>query len=99
MPNRLSDADIDASLQALNGRAGQSWSLVDGKLTRTFRFADFSAALGFMVRSGLVAEQLNHHPEWSNVYATVDVALVTHDADGLTELDFRLANAMEDIAG
>ncbi len=75
------------------------WQLVNGKLDRTFRFANFSEAFGFMARAALVAEKLDHHPEWSNVYATVNVQLTTHDAGGLTDLDFELAGAMSEIAG
>ena len=68
------------------------WSLVDGReaIHRSFRFADFSAAWGFMARVALVAEKLDHHPEWTNVYNRVDVVLSTHDAGGLTELDVTL---------
>ena len=75
------------------------WELRADKLHRTFRFADFSEAFGFMSRAALMAEKLDHHPDWSNVYATVVVDLVTHDADGITSLDVRLAAAMNAIAG
>jgi 4a-hydroxytetrahydrobiopterin dehydratase len=61
-------------------------------------FKDFNAAFGFMTRAALVAEKLDHHPEWSNVYKTVSVTLSTHDAGGLTTLDIALADAMERIA-
>ncbi len=68
-------------------------------ITRTFTFADFSEAFGFMTRAALVAEKMNHHPEWSNVYKVVDVVLTTHEADGLTQRDIRLAAAMDRLAG
>jgi 4a-hydroxytetrahydrobiopterin dehydratase len=77
------------------------WTLAeDGKsIRRRFEFADFSEAFGFMSRAALAAETLDHHPGWSNVYKTVSVTLATHDAGGLTELDFRLAAKMNRIAG
>ena len=67
--------------------------------TRLFRFADFSEAFGFMTRIALVAEKLDHHPEWFNVYKTVDVTLSTHDAGGVTALDVKLAETMNRLAG
>ena len=77
------------------------WSLTeDGSaISRKFVFGNFSEAFGFMARSALVAEKLNHHPDWRNVYKSVDVLLTTHDAGGLTELDFKLAERMNAIAG
>jgi 4a-hydroxytetrahydrobiopterin dehydratase len=76
------------------------WDIDAGEiaLTRTFKFADFSEAFGFMARAALVAEKLDHHPEWKNAYRTVEVRLTTHDASGLTGLDFDLAVAMDRIA-
>ena len=76
------------------------WNEVDGRdaITRTFVFADFNEAWGFMSRAALAAEAMNHHPEWSNVYKTVEVTLSTHDAGGLTDRDIRLAAAMDDFA-
>jgi 4a-hydroxytetrahydrobiopterin dehydratase len=68
-------------------------------ITKKFEFKDFNQAFGFMVRAALVAEKMNHHPEWFNVYNKVEVTLSTHDAGGLTELDVKLAEAMEKIAG
>lgn len=67
-------------------------------IERSFVFRNFSEAFGFMTRAALVAEKLNHHPEWYNVYKRVDVLLTTHDTGGLTELDFKLAKAMNRIA-
>jgi 4a-hydroxytetrahydrobiopterin dehydratase len=81
-----------AALKRLPG-----WTAVPGgrdAIRRTFRFADFNAAFGFMTRAALRAEQLDHHPEWFNVYNRVEVTLATHDADGVTELDVTLAEFM-----
>jgi 4a-hydroxytetrahydrobiopterin dehydratase len=77
------------------------WNEVSGRdaIAKKFVFQDFNAAFGFMTRSALVAEKLDHHPEWFNVYKTVDVTLATHDAGGLTELDIKLAEAMDRLAG
>jgi len=85
--------------RALAGLAG--WSEVPDRdaITKRFVFKDFNEAFGFMARAALVAEKLDHHPEWSNVYKTVDVTLTTHDAGGLTERDIKLAAAMNRIAG
>lgn len=74
------------------------WRVADGKLRREFRFRDFSQAFGFMARAALVAERMDHHPEWTNVYSLVRVDLVTHDAKGITTLDVALARAMDAIA-
>ncbi len=74
------------------------WSLDEGKLYRSFRFANFRRAFAFMSGAALAAEQLNHHPEWFNVWSKVDVHLNTHEAGGITELDFRLAQAMNELA-
>jgi 4a-hydroxytetrahydrobiopterin dehydratase len=76
------------------------WRMVEGRdaISRTFTFKDFNAAFGFMTRAALVAEAMNHHPEWSNVWNRVEVTLSTHDAGGLTEKDVQLAEAMDRIA-
>jgi 4a-hydroxytetrahydrobiopterin dehydratase len=76
------------------------WTAADGRdaITKTFRFADFNAAFGWMTRVALAAEKLDHHPEWFNVYSKVDVLLATHDADGVTELDLTLAKIMDAAA-
>ena len=89
----------EARKTALAKLAG--WSEVKGReaITRKFVFKDFSEAFGFMTRAALVAEKLDHHPEWFNVYKTVEVTLATHDADGVTELDIKLAEAMNRLAG
>ncbi|HEX2559770.1 4a-hydroxytetrahydrobiopterin dehydratase [Phenylobacterium sp.] len=77
------------------------WTAVEGgrdAIARSFRFADFNAAFGFMSRVALKAEKLDHHPEWFNVYNRVEVTLTTHDADGVTELDVKLATFMDACA-
>ena len=78
------------------------WSRPEGErdaIQKTFRFKDFNAAFGFMTRVAIRAEQLDHHPEWFNVYNRVEVLLATHDADGVTELDVTLATFMDEVAG
>ena len=78
----------------------QEWEAVEGRdaIRRSFVFRDFNAAFGFMTRVALVAEKLDHHPEWFNVYNRVEVLLATHDADGVTELDLRMARFMDEAA-
>jgi 4a-hydroxytetrahydrobiopterin dehydratase len=75
-----------------------AWSLVDGRLQRQFTFVDFSEAFGFMTRVALVAERLDHHPDWSNVWNRVTIALTTHDVGGLSNLDVELARKIEALA-
>jgi 4a-hydroxytetrahydrobiopterin dehydratase len=77
------------------------WSAVSGRdaIKKTFTFADFNAAFGFMARAALVAEKMDHHPEWSNVYNRVEVVLTTHDAGGVTQKDVDLARFMDGAAG
>jgi 4a-hydroxytetrahydrobiopterin dehydratase len=89
----------DARKSALAKLSG--WSEVKDRdaITRKFVFKDFNEAFGFMTRAALVAEKMDHHPEWFNVYKTVDVTLSTHDAGGLTELDVKLAETMNKLAG
>ena len=76
------------------------WKAADGRdaIVRTLRFRDFAQAFGFMARIALVAEKMDHHPEWSNVYNRVEILLATHDADGVTELDVTLAKAIDAAA-
>jgi 4a-hydroxytetrahydrobiopterin dehydratase len=92
-PTRIGAAEALKTLPA--------WSAVEGPrdaIQRTFKFADFNAAFGFMTRVALMADKLDHHPEWFNVYNRVDVTLATHDADGVTALDVTLANFMDEAA-
>lgn len=90
---RLTDTELHAALGAMPG-----WEIRDGRLHRTFRFADFSAAFGFMTRVALVAESMNHHPEWRNVWSVVEIDLTTHDAGGITALDVTLARRISELA-
>ncbi len=90
MASKLSTSEISSALGTL-----ESWSLEDAKLTREFRFADFSEAFAFMTRVALLAETMNHHPEWSNVWNRVRVQLTTHDSGGITRRDVDLAAAMD----
>lgn len=96
MAERLSAEARRAALAKLRG-----WSEVSGRdaIARTFTFKDFNEAFGFMTRAALVAEKSDHHPEWRNVYKTVEVVLATHDAGGVTSRDIALAEAMDRIAG
>jgi 4a-hydroxytetrahydrobiopterin dehydratase len=96
MRPKLASSAVGEALMALPG-----WAAVVGRdaISRTFVFADFNQAFGFMTRVALVAEKMDHHPEWSNVYKTVSVTLTTHDAGGVTERDLTLARAMNRIAG
>lgn len=96
----MSRQKLDSTAISEKLAAVVDWSVDAGEtaLSRTFKFADFSEAFGFMSRAALVAEKLDHHPEWKNVYRTVEVRLTTHDAGGLTGLDFELAVAMDQIA-
>lgn len=93
---RLTEAEITAALATLPG-----WTRVNDReaMAKRYVFADFVAAFGFMTKVALIAEKMDHHPEWSNVYRTVDVTLATHDAGGLTSLDTELAAAMDTAAG
>src|SRR5690554_4583486 len=88
-----------ARAEALDRLAG--WQEATGRdaITRAFKFKTFGEAFGFMTRAALAAEKMNHHPEWSNVYNTVEVVLTSHDAGGLTERDIKLAEAMNRIVG
>jgi len=89
----------DARKTALAKLSG--WSEVSGRdaISKKFTFKDFNQAFGFMTRAALVAEKMDHHPEWFNVYKTVEVTLSTHDAGGLTDLDVKLAETMDKLAG
>ena len=91
----LTVGDIEKGLNTLDGWALEAGGKAIGK---TFAFADFVQAFGFMSASALVAEKMDHHPEWTNVYRTVAVRLTTHDSGGLTELDMALAAAMDKLA-
>jgi 4a-hydroxytetrahydrobiopterin dehydratase len=95
MAEKLTGGARKAALAKLKG-----WSEVDGRdaISRKFTFKDFNEAFGFMARAALIAEKLDHHPEWFNVYNTVEVTLATHDAGGVTERDLELAQEMNRLA-
>jgi 4a-hydroxytetrahydrobiopterin dehydratase len=92
---KLTHTETISALSTLSG-----WTMVEGReaISKRFTFRDFNQAFGWMTRVALVAEKLDHHPEWFNVYKTVDVTLATHDAGGVTELDITLAKAMDQMA-
>ena len=91
---KLSEAEVRARLSEIPG-----WELVEGKLHKTFRFASFVQAFGFMSSVALVAEAMNHHPDCTNVYNRVTIALNTHDVGGISALDFTLAKRIEELVG
>ena len=90
---KLTDTELEQALEALPG-----WSLEGGKLLRVYRFRDFVEAFAFMTAAALRVQEMDHHPEWSNVYGTVRVELVTHDCGGVTARDAELAGKLEAIA-
>jgi 4a-hydroxytetrahydrobiopterin dehydratase len=94
MAKKLEPEELGSAMSHLPG-----WEVRDGKLARTYRFRDFGDAFAFMAACALRIHALDHHPEWSNVYSTVKVQLVTHDAQGITAKDVELATVMESIAG
>lgn len=96
MTAKLTPAQRKTALAALSG-----WSKVKGRdaIEKTYRFKDFNDAFGWMTRIALLAEKHDHHPEWANIYRTVDVTLTTHDAGGLSTKDIVLAKAMDRLAG
>jgi 4a-hydroxytetrahydrobiopterin dehydratase len=87
---RLTDETVADRLAGLSG-----WALVNGKLHREFKFGDFVEAFGFMSRVALAAERMDHHPEWFNVYNRVVIDLRTHDCDGISDRDFKLAATID----
>ncbi len=87
---KLTTTQLNQALKEL----GADWQVLNDKLHASFKFTDFVEAFGFMTQMALVAERLNHHPEWFNVYNRVEVDLTTHDSNGITELDVTLAQAM-----
>ena len=90
---KLDKSELQSALTGLPG-----WTLAQGKLHREYKFPDFVHAFGFMATSAIAIEKMNHHPEWFNVYKTVEVTLSTHDAGGVTEKDVALAKAMDALA-
>ena len=96
MVERLKPEDRAAGLKTL-----PDWHLCEGReaISKSFKFRDFKEAFGFMTQVALIAEQMNHHPEWSNVYRSVEITLSTHDVRGLSDLDLKLANAINRVVG
>jgi 4a-hydroxytetrahydrobiopterin dehydratase len=92
---------LDDGARARLGETLPLWAMQSQRdaIVRSFQFADFSAAWGFMTRVALLAEQQDHHPEWSNVYNKVEITLSTHDAGGLSKRDLKLANAIDKLVG
>lgn len=94
---KLSLQEVNKLLTELNANlpANSHWRMKDGKLLKTFNFSDFVQAFSWMTKVAIYAEKYNHHPEWFNVWNRVDVAMITHDVDGISELDFKLIESME----
>lgn len=90
---KLTQAELETALTGLAG-----WTVVEGKLRRSYRFPDFPHAFGFMAAAAPSIEKMDHHPEWTNVYNRVEVDLTTHDAGGITEKDLALAALLESLA-
>lgn len=97
MAEKLTEEERETTLAALLERG---WEMVEGRdaIRKRFLFENFVEAFGWMIRAAMFAEKMNHHPEWLNVYRTVDVTLTTHDADGLTSLDVKLAEKLDALS-
>ncbi|NVJ97699.1 MAG: 4a-hydroxytetrahydrobiopterin dehydratase [Alphaproteobacteria bacterium] len=98
MSNRPIEMTVSERTEAMASLEGWAYDAADKAIKKTFQFADFSEAWGFMNRAALLAEKMDHHPEWFNVYNRVEVKMTTHDADGVTSLDIAMATAMESFA-
>ncbi len=98
MSDRPSEMTEQDRSTALAGLSGWTYDADTKAINKTFQFADFSEAWAFMNRAALLAEKMDHHPEWFNVYNRVEVKMTTHDADGVTSLDIEMATAMEKFA-
>ena len=90
--HKLTDKEIESEVNKIPG-----WKVVNGKLSKSFEFKDFIEAFSFMTRVAMHAEKMNHHPEWFNVYNKVNIDLVTHDLNGISNYDMKLANAINKI--
>ncbi len=92
---------LDAQQRANFLNQHDQWSEIEGRdaVFRKFEFADFNEAFGFMARVAIMADKMNHHPEWFNVYNRVEVTMTTHDVDGLSDFDVRMVGFMDEIAG
>lgn len=89
---KLSEHELEVQIKVMKG-----WELKNGKLEKSFRFSNFVEAFGFMTKIALEAEKINHHPEWLNVYDSVNIKLTTHDAGGITDFDIKLANIIDAV--
>ena len=94
---KLSQSEIERALAVLNEKGPFTWALSDNGISMSTEFKDFVSAFAFMSSVAVIAEQMNHHPEWFNIYNKLDVRLSTHSAGGLTELDFKLAERMAEV--
>ena len=90
--HKLTDKEIESEVNKMPG-----WKVVNGKLSKSFEFKDFIEAFSFMTRVAMHAEKMNHHPEWFNVYNKVNIDLVTHDLNGISNYDMKLANTINKI--
>ena len=99
MANKLTSSEVQHALSTLNNtlEEGQTWQLENNTIVKTFTFKSFIRAFGWMSQIAIWAEKLNHHPEWFNVYNRVEVKLSSHDLNGLSDLDFKLADKMEKL--
>lgn len=90
---KLSESEIQQQVKDLDG-----WQVINGKINKTFEFNDFVQAFGFMTRVAMEAEKMNHHPEWFNVYNHVKIELATHDVNGISNYDIKLAKIIDNLA-
>jgi|TARA_R110002111_G_scaffold75077_1_gene119227 4a-hydroxytetrahydrobiopterin dehydratase len=97
-PPVLHQDQLEQSLSQLNAGALSPWVVADGKLSRRYEFKNFIDAFGFMSQAAIICEVMNHHPRWVNVWNVVEIDLLTHSANGITDLDFELAGKMEPLA-
>jgi len=97
MANKLSQNEVESNLNKLNKNTSSQWQKVGNKLIKEFEFKDFIEAFGFMTKVAILAQAMDHHPEWFNVYNKVKIELSTHSAGGLSKLDFELANKIESL--
>lgn len=97
MNERLSQGVIESSLTELNKTEEQPWNIQSDALYKEFQFSDFRAAFGFMTQVAWLAEAMNHHPDWSNSYNQVNISLTTHELGGISQRDFKLAKAINDL--
>ena len=98
MIEKYSEVEVESELKALNELTAVAWEIKAQKLSKVFIFSNFVEAFGFMTKVAIHAEKQNHHPEWSNVYKTVEVHLTSHEAAGISARDFKLAATMDKLA-